>query len=293
LKAGSDKSMKAHTQVPINSDPSPAIAPVCANALARFMRGSPQFRGKARLQEWLLPSRGVIRARVFGYEVELDLSDVIQRDIYAGTYEPFEARYLRSFLRPGMRVVDIGANIGYYTLLAASRVGPDGKVLSFEPGPYAYERLARAIRENGIAIVECRPVALGDNSGTATLYVPRESEGNYNPSLSPYLPNMLTVEVPVERLDEALDRSGESHIDLMKVDVEGHELEVFRGGERWLRGGRVRAVLCEFNAGYQEGAGASCQQLEAWFGDAGFRLEEQFPSKWGAPVHNRLYVRAA
>jgi FkbM family methyltransferase len=272
------------------SDTIPPVTHGSAETIANLMRTWPHFRGKARLQDWLVPHSGVKRATVFGCKMDLDLSDVIQRDVYAGMYEPFEARGIKELLRPGMTVADVGANIGYYTWLSSSVVGPTGRVLAFEPGPYAYERLQRVIQENGIGNVDCHNVALSDTSGRGTLYVPKRAVGNYNPSLSPYLPDMDPVEVSVETLDNVLDRLRVGRIDLMKVDVEGHELEVFRGAERAIRERRIGAILSEFNQGYQEGAGWSCGQLERWFGENGFRLAEVFPSKWGSPVHNRLYV---
>lgn len=282
--------IKAHAALLSNSALTTANAVVCAGALANVMRNLPHFRGKARLQQWLLPSRGIRQANVFGCRMELDLSDVIQRDMYAGMYEPFEAMYLKRYLRPGMQVVDVGANIGYYTWMASSCVGPQGRVFSFEPGPYAFERLERVIRENGVKNVECRRVALSDRAGRATLYVPQKDAGNYNPSFSQYLPDMLAVDVAVERLDDALPRAGVSQVDFMKVDVEGHELEVFRGGEEWIRQGRIKSVLCELNEDSQRGVGSTSASLEGWLLDAGFRVAEVFPSKWGDTVHNRLYV---
>jgi FkbM family methyltransferase len=237
-----------------------------------------------------LPHTGVKRATVFGLEMNLDLSDVIQRDIYAGLYDPFETSRIRDFLRPGATFADVGANVGYYTWFAAAVVGPAGRVLAFEPGPYAYDSLQRVIRENGVGNVECWQVALSDRSGRGTLYVPQRAVGNYNPSLTPYLPDMEPIEVSIETLDALLERLDVRRIDLMKVDVEGHELCVFRGAERAIRERRIGAILCEFNEGYQEGAGWSCAQLERWFAENGFALVEMFPSKWGSRVHNRLYV---
>jgi len=255
-----------------------------------LLRSSPHFRGKARLQDWFVPHSGLARATVFGLEMELDLTDLIQRDMYAGLYEPFERQFIRKFLGPGMTVVDVGANVGYYTWMAASSVGPRGKVLAVEPGPYAFDRLQRVIRANQLRHVQCRNLALSDTSGHATLYVPKRAEGNYNPSLSPYLPDMDPVDVITSRLDDVLDEAGIGGVDLMKVDVEGHELNVFKGAEKSIRDGRIRAILCEFNEGYQAGAGWSCGELEQWFRDSGFVLSQQFPSKWGDRVHNRLYV---
>lgn len=263
-----------------------------ANGLANLLRRCPHFRGKARLQGWLLPRSGVERASVFGLEMELDLGDLIQRDIYAGLYEPFETRFIRKFLRPGMTVVDVGANVGYYTWLAAGLVEPAGRVLAIEPGPYAFDRLQRVIRANRLDNVECRQMALSDYSGRGTLYVPRPIDGNYNPSFNPYLSGMDSVDVTVERLDHVLDAAGLGRVDLMKVDVEGHELRVFRGAGRAIRDRRIGAILCEFNEGCQVDSGWTCAELERWFAESGFTLARKFPSKWGARVHNRLYVAA-
>jgi FkbM family methyltransferase len=257
---------------------------------ARLLRRSPYFRGKARLEEWLLRRSGVERARIFGYEMSLDLSDVIQRDIYAGMYEPFETRWLKSAIGPGMTVVDVGANAGYYTWLAAHLVGSTRRVVAFEPGPYAFECLQRVIQENGVRNVICNQIALSESPGTRTLYIPRPSEGNYNPSLSPYLPDMSAIEIVADRLDDVLDRLQIGRVDLMKVDVEGHELEVFRGAARSIRQNRIASVLCEFNEGYQEEAGSSCTELEQWLTAQGFVVSKKFQSKWGSKVHNRLYV---
>jgi FkbM family methyltransferase len=268
------------------------IRPGSSTTIANLLRSCPNFRGKARLQEWLLPRCGVERANVFGFDMDLDLSDVIQRDIYAGIYDPCETRALKEFLRPGMTVADVGANIGYYTWLAASIVGRTGRVLAFEPGPYAFDRLQRVVRESRGGTVECLNVALSDWSGRGTLYVPDHGIGNYNPSLTPYLSDMNPVEISIERLDTVLDRLGVHRIDLMKVDVEGHELGVFRGGERAIRERRVGAILVEFNEGYQKGAGGSCAELERWFSENGFVFAEIFSSKWGPGVHNRLYVES-
>ena len=258
--------------------------------LARFFRNCAYFRGKARLQSWFLPRSGTERVSVFGYDMLLDLSDVIQRDIYSGVYEPFETEWLKRLLRPGMTFVDVGANVGYYTWLAARLVGPTGRVVAFEPGPYAFERLQRVVENNGIENVECQQFAVSDRAGTAPLYVPPIAEGNYNPSLTPYMPGMVPVEVPVDRFDDLVARLRVGRVDVMKVDVEGHELSVFRGAAGAIREGRIANLLCEFNQGRQSRAGSSCDKLERWLSNHHFYLSRKFPSKWGSKVHNRLYT---
>jgi hypothetical protein len=77
------------------------------------------FRGKGRLLDKIVPPSGIRVCKVFGSTFTLDLSDVVQRQIYLGTFEPKETAIIRSRLRPGMTFLDVGANVGYYTALAA------------------------------------------------------------------------------------------------------------------------------------------------------------------------------
>ena len=91
-----------------------------------------QFRGKAALLQHLVSHGGVRTARVHDCAMELDLCEFIQRMMYLGTYERHETRLVRKYLCPGMTFVDVGANVGYYTTLAA-HVGPKGKVFAVEP----------------------------------------------------------------------------------------------------------------------------------------------------------------
>src|SRR4051812_45920835 len=98
-----------------------------------------RFRGKARLFNLFCPRSGTKRARIFGSVFSLDLADFVQRQIYLGTFEPKETRLVNGFLQPGMTFVDAGANVGYYTALAAAKVaGNQGRVIAFEPSPYAF-----------------------------------------------------------------------------------------------------------------------------------------------------------
>ena len=127
-----------------------------------------QFRGKRRLLAGLIPSRGEASATIFGYRVRLDLAEAMQREIYMGTFEPDEAAMLQGVLKPGMTFVDVGANVGFFTLMAARAVGPGGHVHAVEPGPYAHRRLEVIVRENGIAQVTVHPIGLGMPRGRSS-----------------------------------------------------------------------------------------------------------------------------
>src|SRR5918997_736906 len=88
------------------------------------------FRGKARLLHSLSPKVGERTVRIYGRRIRLDLSDYIQRSIYLHTFEPQESSLVRNYLKRGMTFVDVGANVGYYSLMASAIVGPEGRVIA-------------------------------------------------------------------------------------------------------------------------------------------------------------------
>src|SRR5260370_1452438 len=101
------------------------------------------FRGKGRLLHALCPRSGTGTRSVFGVPISLDLNDWVQRSVFLGTYEPHETRMLQTYLQPSMVVVDVGANIGYYTLLAREAVGATGRVIAIEPSARSRSRLQK------------------------------------------------------------------------------------------------------------------------------------------------------
>jgi FkbM family methyltransferase len=139
---------------------------------------------------------------------------------------PF-GRYLSSTLEEGQVFFDIGANIGFYSLFAARRVGPSGRVFSFEPDPMTFESLARSARRNGFGWMSCMNVALSDREGEMPFFT--VSDGSAH-SLVPEIERRAArysgqVPVRVTRLDD-LTREGQvapRRIDLIKIDVEGEE----------------------------------------------------------------------
>ena len=206
-----------------------------------------RFRGKSRLLGALCPHAGRRDVRLFGATLALDLSDFMQREIYLGLFEPQETALVRSYLAPGMTVVDVGANIGYYVLLAASRVGSAGHVLAFEPSPWACDRLRRTVADNDLSdVVVVEQQAVGDRTCTASLFMPG-SPGNHTPSMLGGGSDATRVAVPVVALDESFQNHRIGRVDLLKVDVEGFEPNVLAGAKNSLGRGAVRALLCEFN----------------------------------------------
>ncbi len=214
------------------------------------------FRGKARILSRIVQRNGIARARVNGVTfTELDLSDHIQWHVYCGLYEIDESRLVKQYIRRGMTIVDVGANIGYYTSLASRYVGAAGRVLAIEPSPYAYRKLRQLVTENHLHNVSTFPVALADVPGTAELRLEFESR-NHAPTML-YVANSTATPVGVTTLDRVAQENGIRTIDLLKLDVEGYEPKVLAGASTLLASGSIRAILCEFNRRWLQTAGTS------------------------------------
>lgn len=173
-------------------------------------------------------------------------NDQISATLLDESFENEEHRFVEEFLRPGMTVLDIGANQGYYTLLASRKVEPQGKVLAFEPSPREVRRLKLHLWLNRCKNVELSTSALGSVAETGELYVVQGTESGCN-SLRPPDVSQATglVPVPVERLDDVLKSRGIERVDFIKIDVEGAELSVLQGAPDLLRRSPRPVILAE------------------------------------------------
>jgi FkbM family methyltransferase len=207
--------------------------------------------------------------------------------MYLGAYERWETRTISRYLQPGMCVVDVGANVGYVSLLAARRVGPAGRVVAVEPSPPAADRLEVAVRENRIAQIQLFRCGLGRAAGETVLYDPRPD--NHSPSMHGN-PDNAGRTVPNRALDEVAESAGLDHIDLLKVDVEGYEPEVFAGAACLLATGRIRAILCELNAYWLSCSGATSEALYRELLGYGFIDQTGHPFAPETKLDNRFLV---
>jgi FkbM family methyltransferase len=248
-----------------------------------------QWAGRRLRVRWHLATRGAavpFAIRCCGYDLKLALDEQIQRDIALGQFELEESGWVEAFLQPGMVFVDVGANIGLYSLLAASRVGSQGKVIAFEPSPYCHDRFQATVTANAISQIAIERTALGDAPGELDLVV--EHQGLHSPSFLAKEGD-LRYRVPVTTFDAYLARSGLGHVDLMKIDVEGFEPNVIRGAAAALRRGAVGAILCELNEVWLGRNACSPDQLDGMIRSYGF-LPTQIRSY--DYFRNVLYTRA-
>lgn len=142
------------------------------------------------------------------------------------THEPTAARLLASCLRPGMIVVDVGANIGYYALLEARLVGPRGRVLAIEPVPENARMFLHNLQANGYENVAFRQVAISNRNGMSKMHVSARSNHH---SLHDVPWQTADLDVPVCTLDALLKDEVLSSLDVIRMDLEGHEIAVLDG----------------------------------------------------------------
>lgn len=192
-----------------------------------------------------------------------------------GSFEPNEFSFLHGFLKPGMVFVDVGANDGYYTLFAARRVGPAGKVVAVEPSTRERVKLRKNLSHNGLCNVIVVPAALGAASGEADLQLAQGAHSGHNTlgafAHADVLPASLE-RVTVDTLDAVVERLKLPHVDFIKVDVEGSEARVLAGANHVLTSMRP-FLLLEINDGALKAQGTSADVLlEKLQADLGYEI---------------------
>src|SRR5262245_30898190 len=145
--------------------------------------------------------------------------DAISDALFSGTFETAGRAFLRSFLKPGMTVLDVGAHGGVYTMTAARFVGPGGRVVSFEPSVRERTRLLGHLRLNGITNVTVVPSAVGAEDGEVELLVVEGLESGCNSLRKPPGERVHGVRVPITRLDTYIERHAVGRIDFIKMDI--------------------------------------------------------------------------
>lgn len=149
------------------------------------------------------------------------------------THEPIATSLLRETIQEGMVVVDIGSNIGYYLTLAASRVGRSGKVVGIEPAPRNVQLLRRNIELNGLTNVSVVEGAAADRDGDGVLYVSNLS--NWHSTLASSQAQRGEVSVKMFKIDTLVESLGLPRVDLIRMDIEGAEIEAVPGMLRTLQ----------------------------------------------------------
>ncbi len=169
---------------------------------------------------------------------------VISGALMLGVYEPLEQKLFQDTLREGMTVVDIGANVGYYTVFAAAIVGPTGKVIACEPDTENIEVLTQNISCNNFSNTLICKQALSDRPGTVPLYISQNNKGDHRIYKSQDAREVVTV--PVTDLDSYLASQNIEYVDVIKMDIQGAEGLALKGMLQTLARNEHLTLFVEF-----------------------------------------------
>jgi len=216
-----------------------------------------------------LPGREVEIIDASGNTQRVHTRDHMGANMLAGRYRlPPE---VMAEVRPGDWVIDCGANIGVTTSQLASAVGELGRVWALEPLPDNVERLRFLRERNELSQLEIFAVAAGAEEGTVSIGMPPPGRSGWG-SITKSWGISHRTEVPVDRLDRLVEANEEEdrRVSLLKIDVEGYELEVIEGASSVLSRHRPM-VYCEFNDVLQADRGRSSVELLASFAELGYQ----------------------
>jgi FkbM family methyltransferase len=243
------------------------------NPLKIFLRPEYLFRPRQilhrlkRVYQAPKPS-GEIVVLPWGDSIKVFTNEVIGSGIWCyGVFDLIVGEAILRLLDKGETALDIGANIGQFSTLMARRVGLNGKVFSFEPHSDLYHELVTncSLYINIQKTLRAHNSALGKNSGSGTLIIPKEFGGNRGTSKvgTDGPKDGDTFKIKIETLDEVCEAL--RSIGVCKIDVEGHEAEVLKGAARTLRQKKIRDII-------YEDVGLANKELRAILIEAGYTI---------------------
>ena len=229
-----------------------------------------------QLTNWTIRKLLPKQIEIHGATVVLNPTDpVVSGALHFGVYEKAETRFFQSACRDGMTFLDVGANLGYYTALAARAVGPNGRVLAVEPDPDSFGYLEQTIAANAVGNVEAFPVAASDAPATLPLYISTDNRGDNRLYASGE--DRPQVEVTARPLDALLRENKIDTVDLIKIDVQGYEPKVIAGLRETIAASPNLTLLTEFWPQGIDEAGEDANEFLQTLRELGLTLHELQP----------------
>ncbi len=207
-----------------------------------------------------------IAAEIDGIKYDLDLNEEIDNSIYyQGCFEPMTVRLIEKYVKSGMTVVDIGANVGCHTLRFAKQVGPSGKVIAFEPTKYAYEKLQKNVALNLLKNITVEKTALSDEAAKSRTV-------NFKSSYP--LDNKVKRAkdtIDFTTLDDYVAGHNVGKVDVIKLDVDGYEYKIIRGALETIKADKP-IIITELGVSTLKKAGDDANELVDTLAGIGYRF---------------------
>jgi FkbM family methyltransferase len=189
-----------------------------------------------------------------------------------GVYEADSIRLLERIIAPGMTFVDVGANVGQYSLVASRLVEPGGKIYAIEPTPAVIELLERNVVRNNLTNVQICRLAIIDRNGEADFYLSRARRIGTSSLFENRRSRGGKIRVSCQTLDAFAAAQGLDKIDVVKLDIEGSEYAAIEGAPGVFAGADPPVMFIEFNEYMLRRAGRSCAELYGLLRDLGYAL---------------------
>jgi len=188
---------------------------------------------------------------------------------FTGVYETPTTELVKKLVKPGMNVLDVGANFGWYTILMSSLVGPSGRVFAFEISPRLAEQLQKTVQLNKGDNIEVVAKGLADKGGPLEFFDDKE-HGSANISKKLLGVNVQSNMANMIRLDNFVTQNRIPKIDFIKCDIDGAEILFLQGGGDIFKA--LPPMIIEINEEAQQAFGSSAQQLTETLTGYGYRL---------------------
>lgn len=203
------------------------------------------FKGKLFISRFInIPhENGVYSCQELKYHI--NFSDQIQEMVYLGTYEKQELQFLKNYVQKDWICLDVGANIGFYTLNLSKLVGENGKVYALEPSPKNFRELEKNIELNALDNCVACNIALSSDRGDFVFSVSPDRNSGWG-RLGKWRSAQSEIIVKVDTLDQFVEEQNISIVDFLKIDIEGHELEFLKGAEKCLRSRLIDRIMIEY-----------------------------------------------
>jgi len=190
---------------------------------------------------------------------------------FFGTYEPEVQKEIRRHLKPGAIAIDVGANVGWHTLLMAARAGSTGRVYAFEPNDSTRRRLVGAVEGNDLTQVTVDGRAVADWVGASGFQAPLAGHVWDGTGRLTAEPSRGAAATACTTLDAFVAEQHIERLAFVKIDVEGWELSVLRGARHVLSALRP-VVVFEYDPAYVSRSGGTAEDLARWWSDADYEL---------------------
>lgn len=241
------------------------------------MKNPYSFIKKIRPIELGLLLKRMLRVKRFVYQLDnlffwLDpASELGDQIIKNNSFEPELTTYISTVLKPGDIFVDVGANEGWFSVYAAKKVGPTGKVFAIEPQQRLWEVVIKNFFINGIINYVLVPCAIGTEEQDKELILnPDLNNGGssfVNAGRSYFWPRQIT---PIRRMDSFFEQYNLSKVDLMKIDIEGYEYFALQSGVKIFEEKRVEKIVVDVHTRHLEKLGIPADSIQIFFEEKGY-----------------------